>query len=208
MAVKFILGVSGGSGSGKTTFINRIREQFDDHELCVISQDDYYRPREEQETDDKGVQNFDLPQSIDHEALLNDLRQLKNGFAVTRKEYTFNNDLKDAEDKHFYPAKILVVEGLFIYYFEEIKALLDLQILIDAKLSSKIIRRIKRDRLERNYPLDDVLYRYENHVMPAYEKFIHPYKDDVDVVINNNDSFEKGLNVIEGYIKYLLKDSL
>jgi uridine kinase len=204
MAVKFILGVSGGSGSGKTTFINRIKEQFDEHDLCVISQDDYYRPREEQEEDAKGVKNFDLPQSIDHVALLEDLRRLKNGYAVTRQEYTFNNDQKQPEEKHFYPAKILVVEGLFIYYFEEIKALLDLQILIDAKLSSKIIRRIKRDRVERNYPLDDVLYRYENHVMPAYEKYIHPFKDDVDVVINNNDSFEKGLKVVEGYIKYLI----
>ncbi len=204
MAVKYIIGVSGGSGSGKTTFINELKKLFNKEDLCVISQDDYYKPREEQLTDSSGVKNFDLPESIDANAFYEDLVKLKNGYAVTRKEYTFNNSLKEAGEKHFFPSKVLIVEGLFIYHLKRIRALLDLKILIDAKLSSKIIRRIKRDRVERNYPLEDVMYRYENHVMPSYEKYIQPYKDKVDIVVNNNKSFDKGLEVLKGYINYLL----
>ncbi|HRX29346.1 MAG TPA: uridine kinase [Saprospiraceae bacterium] len=207
MAVKFIIGISGGSGSGKTSFINELRRDFDEMDVCVVSQDDYYKERNLQKKDENGIINFDLPGSIEDGELIRDLHQLKSGNAVERTEYTFNNSLKEADTKLFYPAKILIIEGLFIYHFAEIRELIDLKILIDAKTSSKIIRRIKRDQNERNYPIDDVLYRYEKHVMPAYEQFIEPFKDQVDIIVNNNQSFDKGLDVVKGYINFLLNKS-
>ncbi|MCB0690747.1 MAG: uridine kinase [Saprospiraceae bacterium] len=207
MAVKFIIGISGGSGSGKTSFINELRRDFDELDVCVVSQDDYYKERNLQKKDENGIINFDLPGSIEDGELIRDLHQLKSGNAVERTEYTFNNSLKEADTKLFYPAKILIIEGLFIYHFAEIRELIDLKILIDAKTSSKIIRRIKRDQNERNYPIDDVLYRYEKHVMPAYEQFIEPFKDQVDIIVNNNQSFDKGLDVVKGYINFLLNKS-
>jgi len=207
MAVKFIIGISGGSGSGKTSFINELRRDFDEMDVCVVSQDDYYKERNLQKKDENGIINFDLPGSIEDGELIRDLHQLKSGNAVERTEYTFNNSLKEADTKLFYPAKILIIEGLFIYHFAEIRELIDLKILIDAKTSSKIIRRIKRDQNERNYPIDDVLYRYEKHVMPAYEQYIEPFKDQVDIIVNNNQSFDKGLDVVKGYINFLLNKS-
>ncbi|MEZ5048899.1 MAG: uridine kinase [Saprospiraceae bacterium] len=207
MAVKFIIGISGGSGSGKTSFINELRRDFNEMDVCVVSQDDYYKERNLQKKDENGIINFDLPGSIEDGELIRDLHQLKSGNAVERTEYTFNNSLKEADTKLFYPAKILIIEGLFIYHFAEIRELIDLKILIDAKTSSKIIRRIKRDQNERNYPIDDVLYRYEKHVMPAYEQFIEPFKDQVDIIVNNNQSFDKGLDVVKGYINFLLNKS-
>jgi len=202
----FIIWITGGSGSGKTTFINHLRDQFSEEQVCVISQDDYYRPREEQKTDNQGVTNFDLPKSIDKKAFIKDVGRLLNGEVVERLEYTFNNEKVNPKTLVFKPTPIILVEGLFVFHFNKMRALLDLKIYLHAKENLKVIRRIKRDRVERNYPLEDVLYRYENHVLPAFEQFIKPYMEDADVIINNNKQFHVGLKVVEGFLEnYLLK---
>lgn len=197
----FIIGITGGSGSGKTTFINQLKAAFSEEELCVVSQDDYYRPREEQVADKNGVTNFDLPTCIYKEELLADIEKLIAGEVVEREEYTFNNDLAEPKILTFRPTPLIIVEGLFVFHYKEIFKLLDLKIFLDAKDNLKVIRRIKRDRVERNYPLDDVLYRYEHHVMPTFEKYILPYKSEADIIINNNANFEKGMKVMLGFMK-------
>ncbi len=201
----FIIGITGGSGSGKTTFIRRLRERFAEEEVCIISQDDYYRPREEQEVDDFGVKNFDLPRSIDKKAFVADIKRLIRGEEVTRPEYTFNNPDKEPRMLTFKPAPILVIEGLFVLHFKKIRKRLDLKIYFHAKDNLKLIRRIKRDRIERNYPLDDVLYRYQHHVLPTFEKYIKPYKEEADLIINNNRHFEMALNVLTGFLRNYLE---
>lgn len=200
-----IIGITGGSGSGKTTFIRHLRKFFSEQEICVLSQDDYYHPREIQKIDEKGVHNFDRPKSIDKKGFIRDVNKLIAGQEVERPEYTFNN--KEAEIKmlSFKPAPVLVVEGIFIFHFKKIRELLDLKVFLHAKENLKVIRRIKRDREERNYPLEDVLYRYEHHVSPTFEKYIRPYMDDADIVINNNQHFERSLDVLVGYIKFYLQ---
>jgi uridine kinase len=131
---------------------------------------------------------------------------LKAGKAIIREEYTFNNKELTPKLLQFNPAPIIIVEGLFILYFEEIRKILDLSLFVQAKDNLKVIRRIRRDQTERNYPIDDVLYRYENHVMPAYEKYIKPFADDVDIIINNNKHFDQALQVVKGFItSYLPK---
>lgn len=201
--IKFI-GITGGSGSGKTTFLRELRSKFKPEEVCIISQDDYYRARSEQMTDDQGYQNFDIPHSIDHDEFYKDLIRLKNGETIRRQEYTFNNALVTPKEIVMVPAPFIVVEGIFIFHFEEIRNLLDIKIFLHAKDNLKIIRRIKRDQIERNYPLDDVLYRYQHHVLPTYEKYIYPYMDDCDIVINNNTNFEKSLMIVEGFLAHNL----
>ena len=197
----YIIGISGGSGSGKTTFIRKLKECFNESEVCFISLDNYYLPREEQHTDSQGVQNFDLPQSIKSDELLRDIQCIKNGEEVCKKEYVFNNELAIAKEIKILPAKIIIIEGLFIYHYTELKDLFDLRLYIHAKENLKLIRRIKRDRSERNYPVEDVIYRYEHHVMPAYEKYIKAYKEDVDIIINNNKDLENGFEVIKAFIR-------
>jgi len=202
MSKPYIIGITGGSGSGKTTLIKRLADLRPAKQICIISQDDYYRPRHEQKTDEQGVQNFDLPFSIDDEAFAKDIQRLLDGEIVSRQEYVFNNADATPTTHTFHPAPIIIVEGLFIFYFENIKKLIDLKVFVHAPDYLKIIRRIKRDRMERNYPLDDVLYRYENHVQPAYKKYIEPYLEVADLVINNIDenSIEKGVRVLKGIV--------
>lgn len=201
----FIIGITGGSGSGKTTFIHQLKEAFSKEELCVVSQDDYYKSREEQEADENGIENFDMPTSINREELFEDVKKLIAGEVVSREEYTFNNKLAEPKFLTFKPAPIIIVEGIFVFHYKEIFNLFDLKIFLDAKDNLKVIRRIKRDRVERNYPLDDVLYRYEHHVMPTFEKYILPYKSEADIIINNNANFDGGLKMVLGFMKnYLL----
>lgn len=204
MKKPILIGVCGGSGSGKTTFIQRLRDVFSEDELCVISQDNYYKRRDEQHVDENGILNFDLPNSIDEKAYASDIRRLLKHETVEIEEYTFNNSLMKPKLLVFKSAPIVVVEGLFVFYYEEIARMLDLKVLIEAKDDKKIIRRIKRDQIERNYPLDDVLYRYEHHVQPAFERYIRPFVQDVDIIINNNHNLDKGYAIMRAYISSLL----
>jgi len=142
-----------------------------------------------------------LPTSIDLDAFVSDIKSLKNGNIVTRKEYTFNNEKVEPKMLEFKPSKILIVEGLFIFHHDAIRNLLDFKVMIYASSAIKVIRRIHRDRIERNYPLEDVLYRYEHHVLPSYEKYIEPYIDEVDVVINNNINYHKAMEMFMCYLR-------
>ncbi len=192
----YIIGISGGSGSGKTTIIHELRALFPEEKLCIISQDEYYRPREEQIWDDAGYQNFDLPESIDDTAFASDIKKLIEGETVIKKQYVFNNANKEPTQLEFKPAPIIIVEGLFVFHFDDIRNLLDLRIFIDAEDIIKLKRRIIRDAGERNYPLEDVLHRYEHHVLPSFRSYIEPFKQRAHLVINNHTSYAKAIEVL------------
>jgi uridine kinase len=197
----FIVGITGGSGSGKTLFLRQLMNAFTPDQICLISQDNYYRPRGEQPLDENGICNFDTPLSIDFELYASHIRTLREGKRVEKLEYTFNNHNVKPEMLVFEPSPVIVVEGIFVFYFAEIARLLDLKVFIDAPSYLMMKRRIVRDRDERGYDLADVLYRYEKHVMPTYEKYIAPFKSDADIIVPNNQHFERALDVLITYLK-------
>lgn len=192
----FTIGITGGSGSGKSFFINRLSTYFKTEEICLLAQDHYYHPKEKQKADANGIFNFDLPEAIDQEQFSRDIIALKRGETVFKKEYTFNNPSVTPRTLEFNPAPLLIIEGLFIFSFPEIENELDLKIFIEAKDYVKLSRRILRDNDERGYDLNDVLYRYQNHVMPVYESLIGPLKDQADFVIPNNRHFNRALDLL------------
>lgn len=197
----FLIGITGGSASGKTHFLNSLLASFSADEISLISQDNYYRPRHEVPLDSHGVENFDLPESIDFNLYAQHIHDLSEGRTVEKLEYTFNNPNVVPKLFTFKPTPIVVVEGIFVFYFEEIANLLDLKVFIAAKNKVKLNRRIIRDAHERGYDLNDVLYRWKNHVRPTYRKYIKPYKASADLVIPNNEHFEKGLEMLVCYLK-------
>ncbi|MEM7106491.1 MAG: uridine kinase [Bacteroidota bacterium] len=201
MPKPYIIGITGGSGSGKTTLINDLTKSFDLSELCLVSQDNYYRPKKEQKVDEQGITNFDLPESIDHIAFERDIQKLIEGQSITLTEYVYNNKEAVPKTLAFHPAPVLILEGIFIFHFPQIANFIDLKVFIEAKENLKIIRRIIRDQKERNYPIEDVLYRYQHHVSPTYEKYILPYKEHADLIINNNTHFHEAVDVLEGFIR-------
>ncbi len=205
MKKPFVIGVTGGSGSGKTLFIKKLLNDFSDKEICLIAQDNYYKTRDQQPRDDKGFLNFDLPESIDLTAFLNDVKRLMSGESVTIMEYTYNNPDLPRRNITFLPAPIIIIEGIFVMSYKPLHDLLDLKVFIHAMEHIMLSRRIIRDENERGYDLQDVLYRYKHHVMPSYRKYILPNKEECDIVINNNDNFETGKAVMYSYLKNILE---
>jgi uridine kinase len=201
----YIVGITGGSASGKTYFLHSLLESFSDEEICLISQDNYYKSQAFVPKDENGIENYDLPEAIDFEMYAKHINQLKNGKIVEQKEYTFNNPSVVPKILTFKPAPIIVVEGIFVFHSEIVSSLLDLKVFIDAKEHIKIKRRIIRDNNERGYDLADVLYRWENHVAPTYEKYIEPTKYSADIIINNNHHFHNGLDILTAFLREKLR---
>lgn len=201
----YLIGITGGSASGKTFFLKELLSNFNPSDVCLISQDNYYIPRDEQPVDENGVQNFDLPISIDAKAFAADILKIKSGQDFERIEYTFNNPNVVPKMLQYKAAPIVVIEGLFVMHFKEVKDLLDLKLFIDVKPHIKLKRRIIRDKEERGYELDDVLYRFEKHVMPTFDKYLEPLKGEADLIIPNNKGFMNALSVINGFLKSKLQ---
>jgi uridine kinase len=183
----FIIGIAGGSGSGKTFFLNCFLQHFTPDEVCLVSQDDYYHPVAAGMTPEEiALYNFDLPETIDDKQLVADINSLIAGETIFKKEYTFNNLNAVPKILEIKPAPILIIEGLFIFHFKKIAEKIDLRIFIEADEEVALRRRLKRDLIERGYSEDDVMYRWVNHVMPAYNEFLLPYRDECHQIVINN----------------------
>lgn len=197
----FIIGVTGGSGAGKTFVLNKLLENFSTEEVCLVSQDHYYHNRDLQPKDVNGISNFDTPDSINLEQYYQDIQSLAQGNTIFKKEYTYNNPDVTPQVLEFNPAPIILVEGIFIFYYKPLNHLIDLKVFIDVEDHIRLKRRIIRDNEERGYGLEDVLYRYENHVIPTYKKYIAPYKYDADIILPNSNRIENALNVLITFLK-------
>src|ERR1700761_856627 len=183
----FVIGIAGGSGSGKTFFLKCFLEHFTTDEVCLVSQDDYYIPVAHTMTaEENKLYNFDLPRTIDDKHFEEDIERLLNWETIQKKEYTFNNPNAVPKMLEIKPAPILIVEGLFILHFSKIAQSLDLKIFIEADSDIALERRLKRDLRERGYSNEDVIYKWINHVVPAYEEYLLPYRGICDRVIQNN----------------------
>ena len=206
MSSPYVVGVTGGSASGKTQLLRWLQKLLPAAQVCLFSQDNYYQDRERHDPEVNRSTNFDDPAIIEQKEFARDLQQLKSGQSVTRREYTFNNPALTPQMLTFRPAPIILVEGIFVFHFPEISRLLDLKVFVDAKEHLKLHRRILRDLEERGYPLEDILYKYTHHVVPAYEKYIAPYQYDADLIIPNNqelraDECPLGAELLATYLK-------
>lgn len=205
----FVIGVAGGSGSGKTFFLKCFLNHFQNNEICLLSQDDYYfRVGHTMTPEENKLYNFDLPSTIDNQQFLNDIKSIINGDIVYQKEYTFNNPNAEPKLLEIKPAPIVMVEGLFILHFEEIAEILDMKIFIDTDEEIALQRRLKRDLIERGYPEGDVLYKWNNHVMPAFNDYLLPYKNQCDKIITNNTHVADNIIEITSEISKYLKENV
>lgn len=192
MGSPYVVGVTGGSASGKTQLLNWLQKLLPTNQVCLLSQDNYYQVIDRIDRAVNRSTNFDEPGIIEEKEFADDLRRLKAGETVQRQEYTFNNPaITTPRMLTFRPAPIIIVEGIFVFHFPEIYQLLDLKVFVDAKEHLKMHRRILRDIEERGFSLEDVLYKYTHQVVPAYEKYIAPYQHDADLIIPNNQELKE-----------------
>ena len=206
MSQPYIIGISGGSGSGKSLFCSHLKGRFPSGSIDIFALDNYYLPYEQQPQDDLGEANFDTPQSFDLEQLKQDLAKIRSGEDVAVEKYEYNIDRGAAKPiVTIKAAPIILFEGIFSCYFEELYDLIDLKVYVDAPLWLMLKRRIQRDEVERGYGnLEETLERYQNHVAPAFEHYIEPLRYQADLVIPNFNHFDRGLNVLESYLKHTI----
>jgi uridine kinase len=202
-----IIGICGGSGSGKTTLLKRLAHQFVEWKPTVFSMDNYYLPIDDQFRDENGEVNFDLPTALDKTQLIHDLRQLKNGESIEVKEYHFNAPPGKNVLITLDPSEIIIVEGLFLFEYREVREMLDFSIFMDVDPQVQLDRRLYRDQETRGYSREAILYQWNNHVLPCFEKFLLPYKDEADFLFNNDhqadQEFERLLEVLVPRMSWL-----
>jgi len=202
----YLVGVSGGSASGKTYLLRQLMKKIPPESITLISQDNYYRDIQSQKKKADGTINFDHPDSIDMDQFVSDLHKLRNGETLILKEYTFNNPKILPKDITYLPAPIILVEGLFIFYKTELFNTLDLKVFVDAEEHIKLSRRIIRDYSERGYSLEEILRQYEQDVIPMYNQYVRPYKETCDLIIPNNLHMDKAIEVMYDHLMLRSKD--
>jgi len=186
------VGICGGSGSGKSHFLEKILVHYPADKICLISQDDYYRPIEEQIPDENGIINFDRPESFNEPLLFDHICQILGGNSVQKAKYTFNNPALKSQILEYKPSPITIIEGIFVFYYKRIAELMDIKLFIDSDEKIGLKRRISRDGPERALSSEEVLYQWNNHVIPSYQNYSLPFRKEADLVIHNS---EKPLDI-------------
>jgi uridine kinase len=199
-----VIGICGGSGSGKTTLLRRIAEEFSSLNPSLFTMDNYYHPIEEQRLDENGIVNFDLPTALDEEQLTSDLRTLVAGKPIEVMEYFFNTTPAKNVLLTIQPSEIILVEGLFLYHYQEVHKLLTFSVFVDVDHSIQLDRRIYRDQDNRGYKRSDIIYQWENHVMPCFEAYIAPYRTKADFHFRNDQRAEEDFSALMAAIRNVL----
>lgn len=200
-----IIGICGGSGSGKTTLLNRLYTSYKHLQPSVFSMDNYYRPIEHQIIDENGEINFDLPSALDEERLVSDLQKLINGEEIVVKEYHFNSP----PDKHVLitirPSDIVIVEGLFLFHYPEVRKLLNYSIFIEVDPKTQLDRRLYRDQETRGYSREAILYQWNNHVIPCFDNYLLPYQNEADFLFRNDSNADVDFERLTKEIEHRLE---
>ncbi|MDA9640278.1 uridine kinase [Flavobacteriaceae bacterium] len=195
-----IIGIGGGTGSGKTTVVNQIISEFPKGEVQVISQDSYYKDTSHLSFEDRCKINFDHPQSIDFQLLETHLKDLKNGKSINQPVYSFKTHNRTGDTTLTEPKKVIIVEGILILSNTQLRTILDVKIFVHADSDERLIRRLKRDMAERGRDLDEVLDRYQTTLKPMHQQFIEPMKAYADIIIPNNNYNSVAVNVVKSII--------
>lgn len=195
-----IIGIAGGTGSGKTTVVNQIVKQLPSDEVCVISQDSYYRETNNLSYEERTKINFDHPRAIDFELLIKHLKELRKSKTINQPVYSFVTHNRTKETVKTYPRKVIIVEGILILNNEELRDLFDIKIFVHADTDERLIRRMRRDITERGRDIDEVLNRYQTTLKPMHRQFIEPTKNFADIIIPNDRHNNVAIDVLRSVI--------
>ena len=181
-----VIGIAGGTGSGKTTVVNQIINELPEDEVCVISQDSYYKATDNLSYEERRKINFDHPRAIDFDLLETHISDLKSGKTIQQPIYSFktHNRTKDTIKTH--PRKVVIIEGILIFNSKKLLDLFDIKIFVHADADERLIRRVRRDIKERGRDIDEVLDRYKDTLKPMHQQFIEPTKNFADIIIPND----------------------
>ncbi|WP_418262259.1 uridine kinase [Flavobacterium faecale] len=199
-----IIGIAGGTGSGKTTVVHQIVNELPDTEVGVLSQDSYYNATHHLSYEERSIINFDHPRAIDFELLVQHLKDLKAGNTVHQPIYSFVTHNRTDDYIITHPRKVLIVEGILIFTNPELRDLFDVKIFVHADSDERLIRRLKRDIAERGRDMNEVLNRYQKTLKPMHQQFIEPTKAFADIIIPNDRPNNVAIEVVRALINQKL----
>ena len=179
----FVIGVAGGSGSGKTTVVRRIVESLGSERVTVLDHDRYYRDRNDLRLEERAALNYDHPDSLETDLLVEHVRALKAGRQVEVPRYDFTRHARLAEKDTFLPRRALIVEGILIFTDPALRELMDIKVFVDTDSDTRFIRRLERDVAERGRTMESVIDQYQATVKPMHLEFVEPSKRYADVII-------------------------
>ncbi|MBR4286823.1 MAG: uridine kinase [Clostridia bacterium] len=199
----YIIGIAGGSGSGKSTFAKRIKEAFE-NEVSLISCDNYYLPHDELPLEERAHLNYDAPEALEFDLMVRHLEGLKNGQAALCPVYDFTKHTRSDKVTEILPRPIILIDGILIFHDPDLRNCMDLKIYVETDADERILRRAKRDMQERGRDLDSVIEQYLTTVKPMHNTYVNPTKVYADIILNGGKN-EQAFTLVKTQIERILK---
>jgi uridine kinase len=200
-----VIGVAGGTGSGKTTVAQEILKRAGTKQISLIQHDAYYRDLSDLPLAQRAMQNFDHPDALDNKLLIAHLKQLKTNQAVEIPVYDFTTHTRTTQTKRVEPYRVVLLEGILIFADEALRRMMDVKIYVDTDADIRFIRRLQRDLAERGRTMDSVIHQYLATVRPMHEEFVEPSKRYADIIIPEGGFNEVAIDLIAARIRALLE---
>ena len=201
-----IIGIAGGTGSGKTTVVNKIVEALPEGSVAVIPQDSYYNDQSNLPLEVRKQTNFDHPNAFDWPLFSHQIEELKAGRAIEQPTYSYITCTRLSETVHVEPKDVIIVEGIMILYDKTLRDQMDLKIFVDAGADERLLRVIVRDMAERGHPLEMLISKYRNVLKPMHDEFIEPTKQNADIIIPNGGNNEQAIQMLSRFILGQLRE--
>lgn len=195
-----IIGIAGGTGSGKTTVVNKIVNTLPDNTVAVIPQDSYYNAQWDVPEELRKKTNFDHPDAFEWPLLAHQIEELRNDHAIEQPTYSYITCTRQQETIHVEPHDVIIVEGIMALYDKQLRDLMDLKIFVDAEPDERLLRVIERDIAERGHPLEMLIDKYRNVLKPMHDEFIEPTKQYADIIIPNGGENVRAVSMMQMYI--------
>lgn len=199
-----IIGIAGGTGSGKTTVVKKIVEALPPHYVSVVPLDSYYNDTSHMTEEERHAINFDHPDAFDWKLLIKQVNQLRKGEAIEQPTYSYILCNRLSETVHVEPKPVIIIEGIMTLLNKKLRDMMDLKIFVDADSDERLIRNIQRDIVERGRDVKAVVDRYLNVLKPMHEQFIEPTKRYADIIIPQGGENKKGIEMVCKYIERLM----
>ncbi|MBI9054315.1 MAG: uridine kinase [Bacteroidales bacterium] len=199
--MSFIIGIAGGTGSGKTTVVRKVIESLPKDEVAIIPQDSYYKDNSHLPIEERQEINFDHPRSLEFKLLIDHIKKLKEGKAVQQPIYSYLTCMRSEETIHVEAKKVIIVEGILILQNSQLRDLMDIKVYVDADNDDRLMRVIHRDLIERGRSVNKVLERYEKTVKPMHLQFIEPTKRYADVIIPQGGNNKVGIDLLSSMLE-------
>ncbi len=199
-----IIGIAGGTGSGKTTVVKKIVETLPPHYVSVVPLDSYYNDTSHMTEEERHAINFDHPDAFDWKLLIKQVNQLRKGEAIEQPTYSYILCNRLSETVHVEPKPVIIIEGIMTLLNKKLRDMMDLKIFVDADSDERLIRNIQRDIVERGRDVKAVVDRYLDVLKPMHEQFIEPTKRYADIIIPQGGENKKGIEMVCKYIERLM----